>query len=80
MRGGRGGDLFRPFVPSERIATGRVLEVGSNVGAQLKILQTVNSGLELYGLEPMKYALQRSDERKPVTKAKASEKRCRRRR
>lgn len=54
---GRKSDLFRQFVPPERIPAGRVLEVGSNVGVQLKILQTVNPGLELYGLEPMQYAL-----------------------
>jgi pseudaminic acid biosynthesis-associated methylase len=56
---GRKSDLFRQFLPVERISTGKVLEVGSNVGAQLKILQTVNSGLELYGLEPMEYAIEK---------------------
>ena len=56
---GRKSELFRQFTPPERIACGRVLEVGSNVGVQLKILQTVNPGLELYGLEPMAYALQK---------------------
>lgn len=56
---GRKSDLFRQFLPLERIASGSVLEVGSNVGVQLKILQTVNPGLTLNGLEPMKYALEK---------------------
>jgi pseudaminic acid biosynthesis-associated methylase len=53
---GRKSNLFRQFLPVERISKGKVLEVGSNVGVQLKILQTVNPSLELYGLEPMDYA------------------------
>lgn len=56
---GRKSNLFRQFLPVERMAKGRVLEVGSNVGVQLKILQTVNPGLELFGLEPMDYAIQK---------------------
>lgn len=50
-------DLFRQFLSPERINSGRVLEVGSNVGVQLKILQKVNPTLDLYGLEPMGYAI-----------------------
>lgn len=50
-------NLFRQFLSPERIHRGRVLEVGSNVGVQLKILQKVNPTLELYGLEPMEYAI-----------------------
>lgn len=54
---GRKSDVFCQFLPKDRLSEGRVLEVGCNIGVQLKILQNVNSGLELYGLEPMKYAL-----------------------
>jgi len=56
---GRKSDLFRQFLPVERISTGKMLEVGSNIGMQLKIFQTVNPGLELYGLDPMEYAIEK---------------------
>ena len=56
---GRKSDLFREFLPPKLISSGKVLEVGCNIGMQLKILQTVNSGLELYGLDPMKYAIEK---------------------
>lgn len=51
--------LFRQFLPPERIESGRVREVGSNIGLQLKILQSVNPDLKLYGLEPQSYAISR---------------------
>jgi pseudaminic acid biosynthesis-associated methylase len=51
--------LFRQFLPVERLSSGKVLEVGSNIGMQLKILQTVNPALALFGLEPMEYALEK---------------------
>lgn len=51
-------DLFRRFLSEERFPSGRVLEVGCNVGAQLEILQRVNPRLELYGIEPQTYALE----------------------
>jgi len=50
-------DLFRQFLSAERIPSGNVLEVGCNIGAQLRILRTVNPSLELYGIEPQAYAL-----------------------
>lgn len=56
---GRKSNLFRQFLPPERLSSARVLEVGSNVGVQLKILQTVNPKVELYGLEPMEYAIRK---------------------
>lgn len=56
---GRKSDLFREFLTPERLPGGKVLEVGSNVGAQLAILRTVNPELELNGLEPMGYALEK---------------------
>jgi len=52
-------NLFRRFLGRDRLASGKVLEVGSNIGVQLKILQKVNPDLQLYGLEPQAYALEK---------------------
>jgi pseudaminic acid biosynthesis-associated methylase len=52
--------IFRKFLGPERFPSGKVLEVGCNVGAQLAILQSVNPGLELYGIEPQSFALERA--------------------
>ncbi len=59
---GKKSDLFFEFLPPKLIASGKVLEVGSNIGMQLKILQKVNLGLELFGLEPMNYAVEKGRE------------------
>src|SRR5882762_7236884 len=53
-------EIFRRFLGLERLPSGKVLEVGCNVGAQLAILQSVNPALELYGIEPQTYALERA--------------------
>jgi pseudaminic acid biosynthesis-associated methylase len=60
--GARSSDLFMEFFPPSLLPSGRVLEVGCNVGAQLRILNGVNSGLDLYGVEPMPYALRKARE------------------
>ena len=52
--------IFEKFLGPQRISSGKVLEVGCNVGAQLAILRTVNPGLELHGIEPQTYALERA--------------------
>lgn len=58
-------EIFRQFLPPQRIASGRVLEVGANIGLQLEMLRMVNPGLDFYGVEPMEYALSRARERNP---------------
>ncbi|MDQ5847024.1 MAG: methyltransferase domain-containing protein [Acidobacteriota bacterium] len=58
-------DIFRRFLSEDRIPTGRVLEVGCNVGAQLGILNSVNPKLELYGIDPQAYALSRAKAANP---------------
>jgi len=59
---GRKSHLFQQFLPTQRISVGGVLEVGSNVGTQLKILQKVNPELSLYALEPQAYAIDKGKE------------------
>lgn len=58
-------DVFRQFLSPERVQSGRVLEVGCNVGVQLEILRIANEGLESYGVEPMAYALAKARELRP---------------
>lgn len=58
--GTRKSEIFRRFLGQDRFPSGRVLEVGCNVGAQLAILQSVNPSLELVGIEPQSYALERA--------------------
>jgi len=58
-------DIFRRFISSDRLPSGRVLEVGCNVGAQLGILNSVNPKPELYGIDPQSYALARARELNP---------------
>ena len=55
-------EIFRKFLGADRFPNGKVLEVGCNVGAQLAILQAVNPNLELHGIEPQSYALERARE------------------
>lgn len=49
--------LFHEFLPPSLISSGRILEVGCNVGLQLRILHFANPELELWGIEPNTYAL-----------------------
>jgi pseudaminic acid biosynthesis-associated methylase len=55
-------DLFRQFLSPERIPSGKVLEVGCNVGIQLRMLRLVNPALEMYGIEPQSYAVAKARE------------------
>ena len=50
------GDLVGPG----RLPHGRVLEVGCNIGLQLRLLSRVNKDLECHGLEPQSYAIERA--------------------
>jgi pseudaminic acid biosynthesis-associated methylase len=58
--GVRKSEVFRQFLSCERLPAGRALEVGCNVGNQLKLLHSVNPGLELYGVEPQNYAMKKA--------------------
>jgi len=42
-----------------------VLEVGCNVGLQLRLLEKANRGLEFHGLEPQPYAIERARQLSP---------------
>ncbi len=53
----RKSDIFRDLVGPDRLPSGRVLEVGCNIGLQLRLLERANPGLEYHGLEPQPYAL-----------------------
>ena len=57
--------IYRELVGPERLPTGRVLEVGCNIGLQLRLLQRANPGLEFHGLEPQEYAIARARELSP---------------
>jgi pseudaminic acid biosynthesis-associated methylase len=50
-------EIYRQLVGPGRLPAGRVLEVGCNIGLQLRMLERANPGLELHGLEPQEYAL-----------------------
>ncbi len=52
--------IFAEFLGPQRLSSGKVLEVGCNVGAQLAILQSVNPALDLFGIEPQTFALERA--------------------
>ncbi len=56
----RKSEIFRDLVGPSRLPSGRVLEVGCNIGLQLQLLHRANPGLELHGLEPQPYALARA--------------------
>lgn len=57
--------IYRRFVGPDRLPGGRVLEVGCNIGLQLRLLEKANAGLELHGLEPQSYAIERARELAP---------------
>ena len=59
-------DLFRQFLSTQQISSGRVLEVGCNIGLQLRLLGAANPNLELYGLDPQAYALAKGRELSPM--------------
>ena len=58
-------EIYREFVGPSRLPAGRVLEVGCNIGLQLRLLERANPGLEFHGLEPQPYALARARELSP---------------
>lgn len=58
--GVRKSEIYRELVGPTRLPTGRVLEVGCNIGLQLRLLERVNPSLEFHGVEPQPYAFQRA--------------------
>lgn len=63
--GARKTEIFQSFLGPERLSSGRVLEVGCNVGHQLAMLHSINPGLQFYGIEPQDYARARAKELYP---------------
>ncbi|MEO8449708.1 MAG: pseudaminic acid biosynthesis-associated methylase [Gemmatimonadota bacterium] len=57
--------IYRELVGAARLPAGRVLEVGCNIGLQLRLLERVNPGLEFHGLEPQPYAVKQARELSP---------------
>jgi pseudaminic acid biosynthesis-associated methylase len=58
-------ELFCEFLGPDRLPAGRVLEVGCNVGIQLRMLQRINPSLSFWGVEPQFYALSKAREQSP---------------
>ena len=58
--GVRKSDIYRELVGPDRLPAGKVLEVGCNIGLQLRLLEKANPGLEFHGLEPQQYAIARA--------------------
>ena len=56
-RGVKQSEIFRQFLPLRGFSFGRVLEVGCNIGNQLKLFDSVFPGFELYGIDPQNYAI-----------------------
>jgi len=56
----RKSEIYRDLIGPTRLRAGRVLEVGCNVGLQLRLLARVNPTLEFHGVEPQLYALERA--------------------
>lgn len=52
--------IYRELLGPDRLAGGRALEVGCNIGMQLRLLERANPSLELHGIEPQEYALERA--------------------
>jgi pseudaminic acid biosynthesis-associated methylase len=52
--------IYRELVGPGRIPAGKVLEVGCNIGLQLRLLEKANPGLEFHGVEPQAYAIERA--------------------
>ncbi len=57
--------IYREVVGPARLPAGKVLEVGCNIGLQLRMLERVNPGIELHGLEPQEYAVAKARELAP---------------
>jgi len=58
--GTRKSEIYRHLVGPARLSEGRVLEVGCNIGLQLRLLERVNPALEFHGIDPQSYALERA--------------------
>lgn len=58
-------EIYRQLVGPQRLPDGQVLEVGCNIGLQLRLLQRANPGLAFHGLEPQPYAIERARELAP---------------
>jgi pseudaminic acid biosynthesis-associated methylase len=56
----RKSEIYRELVGPDRLPAGTVLEVGCNIGLQLRLLEKANPGLEFHGLEPQPYAIERA--------------------
>jgi pseudaminic acid biosynthesis-associated methylase len=56
-RGVKQSEIFRQLLPLRGFSSGRVLEVGCNIGNQLKLFDSVFPGFELYGIDPQNYAI-----------------------
>ncbi|MEZ4458057.1 MAG: methyltransferase domain-containing protein [Gemmatimonadales bacterium] len=52
--------IYRELVGPDRLPEGKVLEVGCNIGLQLRLLERANPGLQFHGLEPQGYAIERA--------------------
>ena len=61
----RKSEIYRQLVGPDRLPTGRILEVGCNIGLQLRLLERANPGLEFHGLEPQGYAIERAQALSP---------------
>jgi pseudaminic acid biosynthesis-associated methylase len=61
----RKSEIYRELVGPARLPEGRVLEVGCNIGLQLRLLEKANRGLEFHGLEPQPYAIERARQLSP---------------
>jgi pseudaminic acid biosynthesis-associated methylase len=62
----RKSEIYRELVGPGRLPEGRVLEVGCNIGLQLRLLEKANRGLEFHGLEPQPYAIERARQLSPT--------------
>jgi pseudaminic acid biosynthesis-associated methylase len=58
--------IYRELVGPDRLPSGRALEVGCNIGLQLELLHRANPALELHGIDPQSYALDRARRRLPA--------------
>lgn len=52
-------DIYRAVL-KDRLPAGRVLEVGCNIGIQVRTLAALNPRLEIHGLEPQSYAVEKA--------------------
>ena len=52
-------EIYRAFLKN-RLPSGRVLEVGCNIGLQVRTLAALNPRLDIHGLEPQSYAVEKA--------------------